>query len=191
MIGYIKSNRYRVHSIFTRLDDAQDKEDLLFILKQLAAEGLLLPEQFGQLSELEQMDLPTIALVIYDTKVGQGLKFRPRKLTDLKQQLQIWLKDLVEVGHSATRKQVAAVLEKLLKRNGSSLERYTNIKGDMHFLSLAGTREWSREFDRNIELVSGMVSDGTSSFWLCGTLDGKINPPYLQHQWKEDVFVIL
>ena len=69
---------------------------MLFILKQLAADELLSPEQFEQLSELEQMDLPTIALVIKDTKVGQGLKFLHRKLTDLKQQLQIWLKDLVE-----------------------------------------------------------------------------------------------
>ena len=89
LTGNIKSNQSRVHSIFTRLDAAQDKEDLLFILKQLAAEELLSPEQFEQLSELEQMDLPTIALVIKDTKtkVGQGLKFLPRKLTDLKQQL--------------------------------------------------------------------------------------------------------
>ena len=124
----IKINRYRVDSIFTRLDDAQDNEDMLFILKQLTAEELLSPEQFEQLSELEQMDLPTIALVIKDTKVGQGLKFLPRKLTDLKQQLQIWLEDLFETGHSETRKQVAVVLEELLKRYGISLERYTNIK---------------------------------------------------------------
>ena len=67
---------------------------MLFILKQLAAEELLSPEQFEQLSELEQME---------DTKVGKGLKFLPRKLTDLKQQLQIWLKGLVETGHSETR----------------------------------------------------------------------------------------
>ena len=95
LTGDINSNRYRVHSIFTRLDHAQDKEDLSFILIQLDAEEFLSPEQFQQLSELEQMDLPTIALVIIkDTKVGQGLKFLPRKLTDLKQQLQIWLKRL-------------------------------------------------------------------------------------------------
>ena len=53
LTGDIKSNRYRVHSIFTWVDDAQDKEDLLFNLKQLAAEELLSPEQFEQLSELE------------------------------------------------------------------------------------------------------------------------------------------
>ena len=41
LTGDIKSNRYRVHSIFTRLDDAQGKEVMLFILKQLAAEELV------------------------------------------------------------------------------------------------------------------------------------------------------
>ena len=78
LTGDIKSNRHRI-SIFTRLDDAQEKEDMLFNLKQLVAEVLLSPEQFEQLSELEQMDLPTIALVIKDTKVGQAWKFLPRK----------------------------------------------------------------------------------------------------------------
>ena len=38
-----------------------------------------------------------------DTKVGQGLQFLPRKLTDLKQHLQIGLKDLIETEHSETR----------------------------------------------------------------------------------------
>ena len=32
----IKSIRYRVHSIFTRLEHAQDKEDMLFILNEFA-----------------------------------------------------------------------------------------------------------------------------------------------------------
>ena len=53
LAGDIKSSRYHVYSIFTRLDDAQDREDMLFILKQLAAEELLSPEQFEQLYELE------------------------------------------------------------------------------------------------------------------------------------------
>ena len=99
---------------------------MLCILKQLATEELLSPEQFETLAEFEQMDLPTIALVLKDTKVGQALM-----LTDLKQQLQIWLNDLFETGRSETRKQVAAVLEELLQRNGISFERYTNIKRDI------------------------------------------------------------
>ena len=73
------------------------------------------------------MDLPTIAVVIKDTKVGQ--EFLPRKLNNLKQQLQIWLKDLAGQGQSEVRKQVAAVLQELLKHNTISLERInTNIK---------------------------------------------------------------
>ena len=67
LTGDIKSNRHSVHFILTRFDDVQDKEDMLFILKQLAVEELLSPEQL----ELEEMDLPTIAVVIKDTKVGQ------------------------------------------------------------------------------------------------------------------------
>ena len=55
------------------MDDAQDKEDMLPILKQLAAEELLSAEQDQQqLSKLEQMDLPTIALVIKETKLDKG-----------------------------------------------------------------------------------------------------------------------
>ena len=54
----------------------------------------------------------------------------------------------------------------------------------MHFLyhppaQMDSQNEWSRELDRNIKLVSGLVSDGISLFCLCDTLDGKINPPYL------------
>ena len=60
----IKSNRYRV-LIYT--------DDMLSIFKQMAADELLSPEQFAKLSELEDMDLP-IALIIKDSKVGQGLK---------------------------------------------------------------------------------------------------------------------
>ena len=38
--------------------------------------------------------------VIKDTKIGQGLKFLSGKLTGLKQQLQIWLEELVDMGKS-------------------------------------------------------------------------------------------
>ena len=64
----INSNRHHVQSIFTPLSNAQDKNEILFILKQLVREELLSLEQLKQLSELEQMDLPTIARVINDTK---------------------------------------------------------------------------------------------------------------------------
>ena len=69
------------------LGDAQDKNEILFIVNQLVKEELQQLEQSEHLSELEQMDLPTIARVIKNTKVGKGIKFLPRKLSDLKQQL--------------------------------------------------------------------------------------------------------
>ena len=71
LLDDIKSNRFRVHSIFTRIVHGQGKDDMLSILKQLAAEELLSPEQFEKLSELEDLDLPIIALIIKDSKVGQ------------------------------------------------------------------------------------------------------------------------
>ena len=132
--GDIKSNRYRVHSISTRLDDTQEKGDMLLILKQLAAEELLSAEQFEQLSELEQMDLPTIALAIKDTKVGQGLKFLQRKLNELVKRLHIWFEDLADTGRSDVRNKVGAVLEELLRRNGISHEKYPNINVDNNIL---------------------------------------------------------
>ena len=62
LLNDINSNR--VETILTRLNDAQDERDISNILEQLVREEMLSYEQFGQLCELEQMDLPTIALVI-------------------------------------------------------------------------------------------------------------------------------
>ena len=39
------------------------RRDTLFILKQLVKEELLSPEEFTKLSELEDKDLPAIAVV--------------------------------------------------------------------------------------------------------------------------------
>ena len=97
-------------------------------------EELLSLKQFEQLSELEDMDLPAIALVIKDTKVGKEIKFLPRKLSDLKNNLQTWLDELVETGKTEVRNKVAAVLEELLRRKGISNERYTSIKEDNNIL---------------------------------------------------------
>ena len=49
----INSNRHPVQSIFTGLGNARDKNEILFILKQLVREELLSLEQFEQLSEFE------------------------------------------------------------------------------------------------------------------------------------------
>ena len=48
-----------------------------FTLKQLVKEELVSPEKNRKLSELEDVNLPAIAVVIKKTKIGKGLKFLP------------------------------------------------------------------------------------------------------------------
>ena len=55
-------------------------------------------------------------------KIGQGLKFLPRKLADLTKNLQIWVEELVDTGESDVRNKVAGLLEELLRRKGISHE---------------------------------------------------------------------
>ena len=64
------------------------------ILKRLAD-----AEDKGHLS----LDSSRIVDVIKGSKVGQGLKFLPRKLKDLVKCLQIWLEKLTETGRSDAR----------------------------------------------------------------------------------------
>ena len=110
----INSNRHLVQSIFKRMGDAQDKNEIFFILKQLVGEELLSLEQFKQHSELEDyMDLPAIALKRHQSY--ERVKFLPRKFSDLKNTLQTWLGELAETGKSEGRNKVAAVLAELLR----------------------------------------------------------------------------
>ena len=92
---------------------------------------LLSEEQLEKLAKLEEtFDLPAVALVVKDTKIGQGLKFLPRKMTDLVKSLQTLLTEFVETGSSTVRNNVTAVLEKPLRRKGITQERNSFIKGE-------------------------------------------------------------
>ena len=84
LLDDIEKNRYRVEQIFQRLMDAEDKDGMLTVLKTLVREGHLSDEQFERLAELEDPDLHTIKEVITDTKVGEGLKFLPRTISNLR-----------------------------------------------------------------------------------------------------------
>ena len=122
LVDDINNNQYRVKSIL-RLSNSQD--DIKNILEMLVREELLSEEQFEKLVKLEDtFDLPAVTLVIKDTKIGQGLKFLPRKMTDLVKSLQRLLTELVETGSSTVRNNVTAVLEELLRRKGITQERY-------------------------------------------------------------------
>ena len=128
LIDDIHNNRYRVTSILTRLSNSQD--DIKTITKVLAREELLSEEQFQKLAKLEDWDLPTVALIIKDTKIGRGLKFLPRKKNDLVKSLQTLLTELVETRSSTVQNNVRTVLEELLQRKGITQERYNSIKDE-------------------------------------------------------------
>ena len=112
------------------MNDAMGEKEISSTLKRLAREEFLSEEKYQKLAELEDFDSSKLIDVIKETKIGQGLKFLPRKLTDLSKNLQLWLEELVETGSSVVKKKVAAVLEELLRRKAISHERYTSIKED-------------------------------------------------------------
>ena len=64
LVKDIEKNKYRISSIFSQLQNARDKEDEQYILKQLGREELLSPEQVSQLSKLEESNSQSIADVI-------------------------------------------------------------------------------------------------------------------------------
>ena len=132
LVNDVNKNRYRVKSIFTRLvDDASgDKDDALPILKALVSEELLSKEQYEKLAKLEDLDLPVISQIINDTKVGRGLSFLPRKVSDLRNSLHSLLTGLAESGNSMIRNKLVAVLEELRRLKAISDEQYTIIKKD-------------------------------------------------------------
>ena len=53
---------------FTRLQSARDKDDEKNILKQLVSEELLSAEQYNQLSQLDEIEPRSIAIIIKGTK---------------------------------------------------------------------------------------------------------------------------
>ena len=112
--------------------DADGEE--AFTLKQLACEQLLSEEQHLKLEDVlleEEFNSSRLVYVIKYTKIGEGLKFLPRKLANQTKHLQIWLEDLAGMGRHVRNK---VVHEELRGPNGISHEIYTNIKEDNNIL---------------------------------------------------------
>ena len=135
LLDDIARNRHRVQSIIKRTANAMgEKEGMAFILKQLAREELLSDEQYLKLAQMDiddELNSSRIAEVIKKTKIGQGIQFLPRTMTDLTRKLQIWLQELAESTEaSAVRNKVAAVLEELHRQKGITQERYNAIKNE-------------------------------------------------------------
>ena len=127
LLDDIEKNRYRVEQIFQRLMDAEDKDGMLTVLKTLVREEHLSDEQFERLAELEDPDLHTIKEVITDTKVGEGLRFLPRTISNLRYTLQSLLAELKESGSAALKSKITAIMEELLRRNAIRVEKYENL----------------------------------------------------------------
>ena len=133
LLDDIVRNRHRVQSIIKRTADVMgEKEEMAFMLKQLAGEELLSEEQYLKLAQMDMDELNSsrLADVIKETKIGQGMHFLPRKLSDLTKQLHIWLEEFAKSKESAVQKKVIAVLNELLRRKDITQECYTAIKED-------------------------------------------------------------
>ena len=98
LLDDIAKNRNRVEGIIQRLMDAKDKDQMSTISQMLVREGRLSDEQFTQLGELEDPDLEKITEMIKDTKIGQGLNFLPRTISNLRHTLHSLLAELEENG---------------------------------------------------------------------------------------------
>ena len=99
LLDDIAQNRHRVQTFLRRMADADGEE--AFNLKQLAREELLSEKQHLKLADIllaEEFNSSRLVDVSKDTKIGQGLKFLPRKLAELTN-LQIWLEELVDTGN--------------------------------------------------------------------------------------------
>ena len=133
LLDDIAQNRHRVQTILMRLADAEGEEQLSFTLKQLALEELPSEEPHLERStaiQSDDLDSSRVAEFTINTILEHGLKFLSRKLTNFVKSLQVSLEEIAETGKTEVRNKVAAVLEELLRRNGTSLDRYTTIKED-------------------------------------------------------------
>ena len=128
LLDDIEKNRYRVEQIFQRLMDTENKDEMLHVLKMLVREEHLSDDQFEQLAELEDPDLDTIKQVITETKVGEGLKFLPRTIGNLRHTLQSLLTELKASGSTFLKSNITAIMEELLRRNAIRIGEYENLK---------------------------------------------------------------
>ena len=108
VVNDIDKNKHRIVIIFNRLQNAKDKQDEQHILKQLASEELLSPEQYNQLSELEEINPHSIAITIKGTKIGKGLMHLPTKIDSLRGELVKYLADYS--GHAPVPRRLCEII---------------------------------------------------------------------------------
>ena len=131
----VGNNRYRVHTVLTRLKEVEEEDrDTQHVLQQLAKEELLSEREFKRIAELEEVALPIVADIIKESKSGQGVKFLPRTVVELIAKLPLLLKELKETGLTRVRDELSAVLEELYRQEGIPFQRYSSIKKEYGIL---------------------------------------------------------
>ena len=116
------------------MDEADDE---LSILKGLGREGLLSDKQFEKLVQLDVSDLPAVALVIKDTKVGQGVKILHNTIKSLRESLGTLSKELIDTGSAVIKTQLIPVLEELHRRTkGITDKQHATVKRGLHFVTI-------------------------------------------------------
>ena len=94
------------------------------ILEALRREDLISLEQYEKLMvDDAAFDPRTTVMIIKDTEVGRGLKFLPRKLTDLKNKIQSAINE-----ENITLKDILVYLDEMFRKNGISVNDYQSIK---------------------------------------------------------------
>ena len=103
------------------------KTDIVNTLEALRREDLISLEQYEKLMvDDAAFDPRTTAMIIKDTKVGRGLKFLPRKLTDLKNKIQSTMNE-----ENISLKDILVYLDEMFRKNGISVNDYQSIKKEI------------------------------------------------------------
>ena len=134
LVNDIDKNKYRIVTIFNRLQNGKDKEDEKNILKQLASEELLSVDQYNQFSKLDEIDPRSIAIIIKGTKIGRGLMHLPVRISDLKDTFMKALEEYRKNQHAPTLARLVKLLEELFRQNGISKSKYEAMKKDLNVL---------------------------------------------------------
>ena len=111
----------------TRLEEAEDKEDIVNTLEALRREDFISLEQYEKLMvDDAAFDPRTTVMIIKDTKVGRGLKFLPRQLTDLKNKIQTAINE-----ENISLKDILLSLDEMFRKNGISVNDYQSTKKEI------------------------------------------------------------
>jgi len=89
-------------------------------------------EQYNQLSQLDEIEPHSIAIIIKGTKIGRGLMHLPVEISDLRDKLMEALNDYTKNAPALTR--VVKLLDELFRRNGIPRAEYEAIKKDLNVL---------------------------------------------------------